>query len=69
MGKSSLIIVLGFTVVFGWITRGNYRKSLDATDNFIDDYERVAARNTTNSAIDIALRALTTDNTWAGRTS
>jgi hypothetical protein len=68
MGKSSLIIVLGFMVGFGLIQRHLFQKSLDAADNYIEDYERVAARNTTNSAIGIALRELTTDNNWAGCT-
>ena len=68
MGKSSLIIVLGFMVVFGSIQRRLYQKSLDAADNFIEDYERVAARNIANSATDLALHRLAADNTWAGCT-
>ncbi|MFH1008460.1 MAG: hypothetical protein V1800_13320 [Candidatus Latescibacterota bacterium] len=66
MGKSSLMMVLGFMVVFGSIQRTLYRKSLDATDNFVAHYERVAARNVANSAMRLALRELTTDSHWSG---
>ena len=64
MGKSSLIMVLGFMVVFGSIRYRLYQKSLDATDNYIDDYERVAARNLANSAVNIALYELSSDKSW-----
>jgi len=68
MGKSSLIIVLGFMVVFASIQRRLCQRSLDAAENFIDDYERVAARNIANSATDLALHRLAANNTWAGCT-
>ena len=68
MGKSSLIMILGFMVVFASIRFRLHQKSLDATDNFIGDYERVAARNIANSAMNLAFRELITDNSWSGCT-
>lgn len=64
MGRASLIIVLGFTVVFGSIQRDLYRKSLRATDNFVRDYERTVAQNIANSAANIVRGRLRNDFNW-----
>ncbi|PIS27831.1 MAG: hypothetical protein COT43_08575 [Candidatus Marinimicrobia bacterium CG08_land_8_20_14_0_20_45_22] len=52
MGRSTLIIVLGFIVIFGYISIRMNRTAQIAEENSIEYTEKVIARQIANSAID-----------------
>jgi len=64
MGRAALILVLGFGVSFGTIKNNFNRQAQTVVDNYVAEYERLAARNAANCAVAIARRQLIQDNAW-----
>jgi len=64
MGKASLLMVLGFLVIFGSIRYRLGRWETRSAELLSEEYRRTMARNIANSAIYIALRSLREDFSW-----
>ncbi|MDZ7261549.1 MAG: DUF4900 domain-containing protein [candidate division KSB1 bacterium] len=66
MGRALLIIVAGFTVIFGTVKHNLDKANERATDLTIHAYETQVTQNTTASAANIAIANLRQDFTWRG---
>ncbi len=64
MGRFSIILVVGFTIVAGSMKMNLTRLGRDANQISNDRYEEAAARQSTNSAINLCLYELNQDFTW-----
>ncbi|HID11580.1 MAG TPA: DUF4900 domain-containing protein [Candidatus Latescibacteria bacterium] len=64
MGKASLLMVLGFLVIFGSIRYRLGRWEVRSAELLSAEYRRTMARNIANSAVYIALRNLREDFSW-----
>jgi hypothetical protein len=69
MGKSTLIIVLGYIMIFGMIQGDMYKITERAVDNVSEIYENIQLRQLTNSALEymisLHVQNRTTDTTVA----
>ena len=64
MGKALLIIVLGFSTIFGTITLNLNRHSLETVENYSDHFRNTIARNCATSGVYMALSKLYQNNAW-----
>ena len=71
VGKGTLLVILGFSIIFGLASQYWNRTSTEATENFVDYYDSTAAHNIAVSAANIAADSIFHDpsNThlnWSG---
>jgi len=68
VGKASLIVILGFSVIFGIASQYWNRTSNSAVENFIDYYDSTAAHNAAVNAANLVCDSIfqnPQDTTWA----
>lgn len=64
MGRSSIIMVIGFNVVFAAIGFNLSKTATDAYDNYVDYYNRTVARHIATSAANMAATQVTFNPNW-----
>ena len=64
MGKYTLVLMVGFGIVFSSVRMSMQRTTMQAIENAVVDYHRVNARNIANSGIYVGLQRVTQDNSW-----
>ncbi len=64
MGKSIIIILLGYLFIFNIIARNMNESSKEAEIKFYGEYSYVMAQNIANSAINTALYKISMDRNW-----
>ena len=63
-GKASLIIVIGYLVIFGIISGSLNRSGTDAVKNSAGYYDQIAAKSLVSSSIDLCLRKISQYGGW-----
>lgn len=63
-GKASLIIVIGYLVIFGIISGSLNRSGTDAVKNSAGYYDQIAAKSLVSSSINLCLRKISQDANW-----
>ncbi len=70
MGKTLLILLVGFTVSFGLLAASKSRRFVDSVDRVVEQFTSYSARNAATSGAYMALNRLYQSNTWrAGYTN
>ena len=64
MGKYSLIVVGGFVFVFGYVSANLNRANERFVDQYVEYYERGAAKLTANSLANMSLAMLADSSSW-----
>ncbi len=63
-GKSSLIMIIGYLVLFGIISGSLNQYGTDSVKNSASHYERIMAKNLVDSGINLSLRKLSQNHNW-----
>ena len=69
MGKSALIVVIGFSVIMGQMLLGINDRTVSLSESITQHYNGVIARNVASSGANIALSKLARDPSWRGSIS
>lgn len=64
MGRSSLIMVVGFNILFASIGFNLSRVAVDAYENYVDYYNRTVSRHIASSAANMAATEITFNPNW-----
>ena len=63
-GKSSLIMIIGYLVLFGIISGSLNQYGTDSVKNSTSHYEKIMAKNLVDSGINLSLRKLSQNHNW-----
>lgn len=66
MGKSALIVVIGFSVIMGRMLLGINDRTVSLSESVTQHYNGLIARNVASSGANIALSKLARDPAWRG---
>jgi len=66
MGRTLLILLLGFSASFGILAFSRDRRTVESVDRMVSRYSNYSAKNTSASGAYIALNKLFVDQTWRG---
>jgi len=69
MGKSVLIVLMGFLVIFNIIASNMNKTGTEAEVNLYDSYDRVMAKDIAESGANVALSKLVYNSYWRGEKS
>ena len=64
MGRATLIVVIGFTIIFGKTFNSLNERTLTLIESATEQYERTIARNLAISGLNIAISELSRDPDW-----
>lgn len=64
MGKASILLVLGFSLVLGIVTPNLHRQSNRSVENYLSYQQKSQAHNIATSAANMAANKLFLDSTW-----